>query len=41
MVGEAMIKPMYHCTVRYRMELIYRLKGQGSPELTLEEGKEE
>ena len=39
-----MIKPMEHCTVRYKIELIYvqtRLKGQGSPELALEERKKE
>ena len=31
---------MYHCTVHYKIKLIYvqtRLKGQGSPELALEE----
>ena len=35
---------MYHCTAGYKMELIYvetRLKGQGSPELALEERKKE
>ena len=43
-VGKAMIKQMGHCTACYKMEQIYvqtRLKGQGSPELALEERKKQ